>query len=281
MSNTIWKILFGFVGLRRIILQENNICFKVQIVDECNLNCKGCDHFSPLAKKWHQPLDDFISMIKALKEKTDGNIKEIVLYGGEPLLHENLLNIIFATNVILPNIHLTVETNGILLMDFLDKHYSKLKKINLEWKITEYLPTKGIVQKIKNKYCKLNIAITKQFIKEEVNANYNLPYKTHLFKININTHNDKDKAESNFSHCYVKTHETNSIVLRDWKLYPCPITACIDILNNDYVIPAIDLHDNINFEMILSTANNQCDFCGRCGLIEYGLPYEISSKDVS
>ena len=41
-------------------------CLKTQIVDECNLNCKGCDHFAPLAKKWHQPLDDFIKMMKSL-----------------------------------------------------------------------------------------------------------------------------------------------------------------------------------------------------------------------
>ena len=56
------------------------------LVNHCNLNCKGCDHFAPLAKKWHQPLDDFIKMMKTIKDTVGNHIKEIELYGGESLL---------------------------------------------------------------------------------------------------------------------------------------------------------------------------------------------------
>ena len=98
-------------------------CFKIQIVDECNLNCRGCDHFAPIAKVWHQPVSDYINMIKTLKQTVGNNIKEIELYGGEPLLHEKFYEILLATEVVFPqDVIISVETNGILLDKFLQKN---------------------------------------------------------------------------------------------------------------------------------------------------------------
>ena len=74
---------------------NNDICFKIQIVDECNLNCKGCDHFAPLAKKWHQPLNDYINMIKTLKEQSKGKIKELISNGSASEIRETIDKCVF------------------------------------------------------------------------------------------------------------------------------------------------------------------------------------------
>lgn len=123
------------------------------LINHCNLNCKVCDHFAPIAKPWHQPLNDFIEMMKQLiicvgKDK----IKEIELYGGEPTLHENLYKIMMATKVlVLKETTIAIETNGILLDNFLSSHKDLQSTNRYEYKITEYLPTAGIVDKLRKK----------------------------------------------------------------------------------------------------------------------------------
>src|SRR5574344_806817 len=262
---------------------NNDICFKIQIVDECNLNCKGCDHFAPLAKKWHEPLNDYINMIKTLKEQSKGKIKELIIYGGEPLLHEDLPRILLATSVLFPNTLLCVETNGILVNDFIQKNKTILNKINITWKISEYLSTLGIVDKIKQQNPNINMEYAHQDVKDEKESNKYLPYKTCLFKVNINPINVHKNKQNNYNICYCKHYETNSLVIRNWKVNRCPITACIDILNNNYVdeCESIDLHNHNCFDDLLHLANNPCTFCGRCGLIEFGIPYGISEKSES
>ena len=40
-------------------VNKKQIRFIVDIVDHCNLNCKGCGHFSPLASKSFLDLETF------------------------------------------------------------------------------------------------------------------------------------------------------------------------------------------------------------------------------
>ena len=160
-------------------------CLKTQIVDECNLNCKGCDHFAPLAKKWHQPLDDFTKMMKTIKDTVGNHIKEIELYGGEPLLHEQLYEMIMCIKVLFPKyVAITIETNGILLDKFLQRHKDLIDDKRLEIKITEYKVTKGIIEKLKHKYCNNNI-YQAMMLKNELSIINDSSYKENMFNVNI------------------------------------------------------------------------------------------------
>ena len=83
------------------------------IVDNCNLNCAYCDHFAPLAPKYQVPVEDFerdlstLADIKGVKEK----LTEFMLVGGEPLLHDNIEQLIEITRKYFKKAHIELITN--------------------------------------------------------------------------------------------------------------------------------------------------------------------------
>ena len=71
-------------------VNKKQIRFIVDIVDHCNLNCKGCGHFSPLASKSFLDLETFENDLRRLNELLDGEIYCFEIMGGEALLHPQL-----------------------------------------------------------------------------------------------------------------------------------------------------------------------------------------------
>lgn len=86
----------------------------VQIVDHCNLNCKGCLHFCHKDQNpyFYEP-SRYERDLKQLTSFVD--IDGIRIYGGEPLLHPELSKIIEISHKIAPNAQLKLYTNGLLL----------------------------------------------------------------------------------------------------------------------------------------------------------------------
>lgn len=86
----------------------------IQIVDHCNLNCKGCLHFCHegqepyfyTPERYERDLQRLTSLV------TLGGIR---IYGGEPLLHTELSRIITISHNIVPDAELRLFTNGLLL----------------------------------------------------------------------------------------------------------------------------------------------------------------------
>lgn len=94
-----------------------------QIIDFCNMNCSGCNHFSPLAS--------FGSMMSACEFKEIAerlsflcgeniHICKIIIVGGEPLLHPELKQILAITKSVFCNASVDILTNGTLIK-MLDK----------------------------------------------------------------------------------------------------------------------------------------------------------------
>ena len=73
-----------------MIVEKEKIRFIVDIVDHCNLNCKCCGHFSPLAPKGFLDINTFERDLKRLHELLYGHIHCFELMGGESLLHPRL-----------------------------------------------------------------------------------------------------------------------------------------------------------------------------------------------
>ena len=61
----------------------NNLRFKFQthIVEHCNLKCRGCYHFSALAKEEYLSLEEYAEDIERLGDLFNRNIEEIILLG--------------------------------------------------------------------------------------------------------------------------------------------------------------------------------------------------------
>ena len=79
----------------------------------CNLSCKGCISLSDFDRKGVEPLDSLLSQIDQWKRVITPKV--LTLFGGEPLLHPKLHNLIDAIRDAWPTTRIRLITNGYLL----------------------------------------------------------------------------------------------------------------------------------------------------------------------
>lgn len=114
----------------------------VHVVEHCNLNCKGCSHFSSVAQPEFLDYKEYKKALPYLA-RIEKSIGQLQLIGGEPLLHPRLPELIKLTRSYLPNTKITILSNGILFLseeklrekvDFIDA----CKSNDVLIKITKY-----------------------------------------------------------------------------------------------------------------------------------------------
>lgn len=106
--------------------------------DHCNLNCKGCSHFSNLVA---QPVfADREQFTKDLMQLTCyfSQIHNFYLLGGEPLLNTELGDYIHIIRQAFPYTQLTIVTNGILLLKLKEDLIATLKENRVHISISDY-----------------------------------------------------------------------------------------------------------------------------------------------
>ena len=97
VDNSIYEIEFGQV--------------QIEITGRCNMNCEHC-RASHQPKK-DMPLEQIIKIIKFARQFSP-NYKEIIISGGEPLLHKNFFKVLKAVREN-GGESVTLTTNGSLL----------------------------------------------------------------------------------------------------------------------------------------------------------------------
>ena len=110
---------------------------EVHVADRCNLNCKGCGHFSPLAPGELPSFEEYerdLARLAALFE----NVGEIWLLGGEPLLHPRLLDFVTATRSTFPDARVGVVSNGLLLGRQGDEFWRSLAENRVHLRLSGY-----------------------------------------------------------------------------------------------------------------------------------------------
>ena len=110
----------------------------IHLTDHCNLNCKGCTHFSPLAEKFFLDIDDFERDLTRLSELSKGDVGEMFLLGGEPLLHPEIVDFFPIARNLFPNTKLVVITNGILLPQQDERFWKACKRYNIQLWVSDY-----------------------------------------------------------------------------------------------------------------------------------------------
>lgn len=66
----------------RIKEPRKRLKFQLHIVEHCNLNCRGCYHFSPLAEEEYLDFKEYHRDIQQLSTLFQGEMEEILLLGG-------------------------------------------------------------------------------------------------------------------------------------------------------------------------------------------------------
>lgn len=226
----------------------------ISIIDHCNLNCKACGSFAPIAEKNHTTLKEHIEDLERLNELFGDNIPTIILMGGEPLLHPDINQLIAATRKFFPLSCLRIFTNGILLPSMPGSFWKTLKKYSTEILVTLYPPVVKIQDKLNHLANKYNVGLD---FTEEVSQ---------FFK-NLSMAGKGDIV-SNFANCKYR----GCRYLKKGKICTCAVPIVRKHFNKkfDAKLPEdgiFNIHDpqltDIKLIKLLDTPFQGCKYCAK------------------
>lgn len=235
---------------------------ELHIVDFCNLNCKGCTHFSNVCNKSSDSIISIESLeiqLKKLSILCDVSI--IRLMGGEPLLHPKLEQILSMVRNIFPNARIFLVTNALLLTHMKENLCKSIKKNNVFINISLYKPTVKLHKQIENFLNNKSIIYFwgngEKIVKEE--------QKIKTFHKCLSTKQSKNRNACIY--CYNKY----CWFLRNGKISKCSYPLLIEIINKkfsmDYQVNTkdfIDIFKVINGWEIVEFLNSAIPFCKYC-----------------
>ena len=182
---------------------------EVNIADGCNLNCKGCLHFSNLYNRNDFPdLDDLLKAIECVSQNCE--IFQFRILGGEPLLNPEIENFLIKLRMILPNSDIAVISNGILIPRMNTSLFCKMKENYVGFNLTLYKPT-----------LKMKDAIYNTLKMNEVAFGSHEAQTDKFEKFLMENPNAIDRRT------YEKCVPRGIFVIKDNCLYKCPMEAYI------------------------------------------------------
>ena len=262
--------------------------FGFHLTDACNLNCKGCFHFAPLAKHgpdmWMANIAEFEEDIKRLKELTCGELSSMSFLGGEPLLHPQVHLFPYIVKKYFPETFIEFLTNGILLPKMNEIFWESIEKneVNILWTKYPIDPQKNkeIEQVLKEK--------CRNFLQYNPDDNKMLGKRVYDFEARrVTGARGRNDARWQWIHC----GEANlCIQLRNHKLYPCSDAAYASILVDYFGIDVnlsefngIDIYKAKDLKEVMEFLSRPIPFCRYCRKdknIDF-LEFEISKKSIS
>ncbi len=253
----------------------NKLKFEVHICEHCNLNCKGCYHFSPLAKEEFLDVNEWEKDCKRLSELFNGEMEFISLMGGEPLLHPKICELLKITRKYFKIGDVSIITNGILLLDMKEEFWQVCRDNNVTIRQTKY-PIEIDFTKIEEKAKNENVRF----------VYFNSGIKTLGYQpLDLSA---SQNALNNFNNCY---RVNSCIAFSHGKLYTCFIPAHVHHLRDYFKLDieinendGIDIYKVENAEEIREHLNkplSMCKYCNRNAASREGEKWETSKKDLN
>ena len=186
---------------------------EINLIDNCNLNCVGCTHFSSIyGTESILPYAQYEEELRQIRKV--GKLVRLRLLGGEPFMVPMLEQYIRAARQIFPETDIEVVTNG-LLIEHLDRKLLKvMKDCKVGIVITPYKPTMYIKEKIIERLDSYELwwSFDGSLITE--------------FSRQLTLNNNHDGYEAS-----KKCISSGCLFLRNGKIYKCPIAGLL----NDFV----------------------------------------------
>ena len=250
--------------------------FEVNICDHCNISCKGCSHFSPLADSRTSSLDVIRSDLRRMSELTSQNVDEIHLLGGEPLLHPDLPEILITAREAFPDTVISIITNGILLLKQNEVFWEACKDNRITVEVTKY--------PINLDYQKIIQAVEEKGISFKFHSYTGKAQKT-LYKMPLDI-KGRQNPEVSFRNC---TLANRWIALMDGKIYTCQTAPNVIHFNNRFGTrmdlqdsDCVDIYKARDIDEILSFLCTPKPFCKYCKTTEIinGIPWAPSKSEM-
>lgn len=212
------------LAFRRHVLRQDPHLFRlvVHLTDHCNLNCKGCTHFSNIAKPAFADPDVFEREFEAL-ERVFSGITEIYLLGGEPLLHPLVTEFMAIARRHFPRARIKLMSNGVLVTRMPAGFWSAMHESGIVL-VCDLYPIGLPVDEIE-----ALVAL------HGVELEWTDP-RAEFFKLPIDVSGSQDAARS-FRGC---GGINNCPIVRDGRLYPCAYAAYGDLLMERFDLTGLE-----------------------------------------
>ncbi len=225
---------------------------EIEIHKRCNLNCRGCSHYSNLIQgSGIVDIEEFRDELVQLKKYYWG-IETLRLMGGEPLLAKNFTEYVVIARNLFPDADISLVTNGLLVPNMSTGQFKELKKCNCRIVISNYIPTQE------------KLPIIKEILdSNDVEYNVGPPIKR-FYKSFLRRPNDTPDAS--YKHCIF----SNCHALYKGKLSMCGLELYSHRFNETFgeSLPedgSIDLYTTTltgwQIDKRLHSAQNICRYC--------------------
>lgn len=258
------------------LLPRKNVQLDIAIVRHCNLCCKGCDHFSPLAQEQYMPIENYERDLRRLSELLNGDIAYINLLGGEPLLNPDIIKFMSIGRSCFASTDINVCTNGLLLRSMSNDFWQACRDYNISIMATEY--------PINLDYKKLKEFVLSQGVEFKYTGSSEGGRSLWHFPLDL-------QGKQNPMESFVNCRNANTChTLENGRIYTCSIAPYIDDFNKYYGtdlklldMDGIDIHqEGMTGEYILKRLAAPMPFCRYCDVKHrtYDHPWELSKKDM-
>lgn len=272
MANLVSRIK-QFISRRRE-LKKLPLSLEFIVASHCNLNCKGCTHYSPLASNEMPSLESLEEDMRKISEVCPTGIDRVSLVGGETLLYPDLCA---AMNLLIryfPNVEKRIYTNGLLIPKLKDDFWTAAKAGNYIIEITRY--------PVNVDYDKIDKICSDHGIRTQIYGDRG--QKGSFFKFALDPEGKQNARLSHF-----KCYNRGCITVTDGKIFPCATSAFSGLLNDksdnvtfihnskDFII--VDRLKNIN--EIKRLRDKPVPFCRYCINPPQTVDYAISKRDIN
>jgi SAM-dependent methyltransferase len=246
------------VWSRRVVLRRKPVLyhFEVHITDHCNLNCRGCAHFSNLCEPKFADLAEFEADMHRMASLFSA-VRQIYVLGGEPLLHPGVASFVRSARAAFPDTRICLMTNGTLVTRMSEVFWASLAETRVILLCDSYpigLPVEEIDRLGREHGVKVEWTVPRE----------------QFFRIPIDIAGGHDPASS-FARCQ---GFNNCPIIRDGRLYPCAYAAYADVFKERFgidgltVSPAdsVSIREGADPEVVAEFLRRPIPWCANCDM---------------
>ena len=251
------KLALGFPAKKKL----KKIRFEIHLAEHCNLNCAGCNHFSPLADTELVDVEEFERDIKRMGQLFNHECERIFLIGGEPLLHPEIVTLMKTARENFTSGDITIYTNGILLPQKDSEFWQACHDNDVKILISVY-PINLNRRAIEETARKFNVSVGWSSAPEGV-------LRDSSFMVSPIDISGKGNIRKNFAYCF---ESNRCITLKHGKLFTCVFAAHVHHFSKKFGVDipitnkdSIDIYEeDINDRIILDRLNRPISACRFC-----------------
>lgn len=243
------------------------------VAEHCNLNCKGCTHYSPLAPADMPSLESVERDMQRMAKVCGRELAKVGIVGGETLLYPQLPEAMRLMHRYFPDSERVIYTNGLLLPRMGEDFWEAVRESGVVIELTRY-PVKFDYD-----------AVIKLCESKGVNVRVYGDRGQHgtFFKFGLDPAGKQDGALSHFR-CFNR----GCLTVTQGKLFGCATSAFIGRLNavskkqfelseKDYV----SLDELTDVKQVRRFITHSVPFCRYCVTPHKVVPYGPSRRDPS